>query len=179
MLTEEQQTVLKELQKNQGNNTKAEADNRNRPHPYSGGQQRGVITKGECKACGVMGHWAWDDKCKTVDVQRKVTRDAAEQFQRQFGHPGGFASQQMHQFPAQYEYHVLRRPPDMRGWAAVWAECSRELSPDPRLRRVAERCSPLPTTIRGPPAVPEIDGTRGVVGKIPNRQQKQFFEILK
>ncbi len=58
MLTEEQQKVLKELQKNQGNTTKAEADNRNRPHPYSGGQQRGIITKGECKACGVMGHWA-------------------------------------------------------------------------------------------------------------------------
>jgi hypothetical protein len=106
MLTEEQQTVLKELQKNQGNTTKVEADNRNKPHPYSGGQQRGVITKGECKACGVMGHWARDSKCKTVDVQRKATRDAAEKFQRQFGHPGGFASQQMHQYPAQYGYNV-------------------------------------------------------------------------
>jgi len=106
MLTEEQQTVLKELQKNQGNTTKAEADNRNKPHPYSGGQQRGVITKGECKACGAMGHWARDNKCKTVDVQRKATRDAAEQFQRQFSHPGGFAGQQMHQYPAQYGYNV-------------------------------------------------------------------------
>ncbi len=41
MLTEEQQKVLKELQKNQGNTAKVEVDTRNRPHPYSGGQQRG------------------------------------------------------------------------------------------------------------------------------------------
>lgn len=104
MLTDEQQKVLKELQKNQAG--KAETDNRNSPHPYSGGQQRGVITKGECKACGVMGHWARDDKCKTVDVQRKAARDAAEQFQRQFGHSGGFSGQHMQQYPAQYGYNV-------------------------------------------------------------------------
>jgi hypothetical protein len=106
MLTEEQQKVLKELQKSQGNTAKAEFDTRDRPHPYSGGQQRGVITKGECRACGVMGHWARDDKCKMVDVQRKAARDAAEQFQRQFGHPGGFAGQQAQQYPAQYGYNV-------------------------------------------------------------------------
>ena len=41
-----------------------------------------------------------------MDVQRKTAHDTVEQFHRQFGHPGGFASQQMHQYPAQYGYNV-------------------------------------------------------------------------
>jgi hypothetical protein len=44
MLTEEQQKVLKELQKDRAVTTKAETANRIRPQPYSGGPQRGVIT---------------------------------------------------------------------------------------------------------------------------------------
>ena len=114
MLTEEQQKVLKELQKDRAATTKAETANRMRPQPYSGGPQRGVITKGECKACGVMGHWARDDKCKTVDIQRKAAKDAAEQIQRQYSQSSGFAGpymqqypgQQMQQYPAQYGYNV-------------------------------------------------------------------------
>jgi hypothetical protein len=114
MLTEEQQKVLKELQKDRAATTKAETAINNRPHPYSGGQQRGVITKGECRACGVMGHWARDDKCKTVDIQRKAARDAAEQLQRQYGYSSGFSGQhmqqypnhQMQQYPGQYGYNV-------------------------------------------------------------------------
>jgi hypothetical protein len=68
MLTEEQQKVLKELQKDQAATQKAETASRNRPLPYSGGPTRGVIIKGECKVCGVMGHWAQDNACKTADV---------------------------------------------------------------------------------------------------------------
>ncbi len=68
MLTEEKQKVLKELQKDQAATQKAETASRNRPLPYSGGPTRGVITKGECKVCVVMGH-----ACKTA------ARDAAEQ----------------------------------------------------------------------------------------------------
>jgi hypothetical protein len=44
MLTEEQQKVLKELQKDQAATQKAETASRNRPLPYSGGPTRGVIT---------------------------------------------------------------------------------------------------------------------------------------
>jgi hypothetical protein len=68
MLTEEQQKVLKELQKDQAATQKVETASRNRPLPYSGGATRGVITKGECKVCVVMGHWARDNACKTADV---------------------------------------------------------------------------------------------------------------
>ncbi len=90
MLTEEQQKALKELQKDQAAMQKAEKASRNRPLPYSGGPTRGVITKGECKGCRVMGHWKRDNACKTADVQRKAARDAAEQFQRHFGNSGGY-----------------------------------------------------------------------------------------
>ncbi len=67
-LTEELQRVLKGLQEDQAATQKAETASRNRSLPYSGGPTRGVITKGECKVCVVMGHWARDNACKTADV---------------------------------------------------------------------------------------------------------------
>jgi hypothetical protein len=97
MLTEEQQKVLKDLQKEQAVTQKTEA-NKNRPHPYDGGAGRSAIFKGECRLCGVQGHWQKDKMCKTVDIQRKAARDANMQYQQQWAMSGGYSGQPMQQY---------------------------------------------------------------------------------
>jgi hypothetical protein len=97
MLTEEQQKVLKDLQKEQAVTQKSEAIN-NRPHPYDGGAGRSAIFKGECRLCGVQGHWQRDKLCKTVDIQRKAARDVGMQYQQQWAVSGGYSGQPMQQY---------------------------------------------------------------------------------
>ena len=99
MLTEEQQKVLKEMQKEQAATTKTEAT-RSRPHPYEAGPSRSF--KGECRVCGIHGHWQKDKMCKPEDIMRKAARDAGMQYQQHYAGSGGFSGQPMqHMQPMQ------------------------------------------------------------------------------
>ncbi len=98
MLTEEQQKVLKDLQKEQAVTQKTEA-NKNRVYPYDeGGAGRSLIFKGECRLCGVQGHWQKDKMCKAVDIQRKAVRDASMQYQQQWVASVSYSGQPMQQY---------------------------------------------------------------------------------
>ncbi len=98
MLTEEQKKVLEDLQKEQVVTQKTEA-NKNRAHPYDeGGVGRSLIFKGECRLCGVQGHWPKDKMFKAVNIQRKGARDASMQYQQQWAASGSYSGQPMQQY---------------------------------------------------------------------------------
>ncbi len=77
MPSEEQQKVLKEIQKEQAATMKTEPTG-NRQHPHEGGTSPSGIFRGECRVCGIQGQ-----------------RDASMQYQQQFAMSGGFSGQQM------------------------------------------------------------------------------------
>ena len=89
-LTEEQMKLLKEVQKNITSKMKVSQEAQHKQTPYAasgegGGRPYGPGNRGtqSCNNCGVVGHWARDNRCRPADVQAKALKDAQAKLQLQ------------------------------------------------------------------------------------------------